>query len=195
MTYEASSLGPEIALAFRHAPVATVYAEHRVIRAANEAFCEMFELSPTQVLGLPLEAFYPSQADSDRIAAHAGPPLRATGHYADERTMQRLSGRLFWCGVTGRSITPEDPYAKSVWCFQDLSGQWTASDLSPRDREIAILTCEGRTAKEIARVLKLSPRTVEAYLARLKTKLDARNVAELVARVRPAISPSQGPRR
>lgn len=192
MTDEACSPGPEIALAFRHAPMAIVYAEHRIIRAANDAFREMFELSPSQVLGLRLEAFYPSQADSERIAASAGPPLRATGHYADERTMQRLSGQLFWCGVSGRSITPEDPYAKSVWCFQDLSRQWTASDLSPRDREIAILTCEGRTAKEIARVLNLSPRTIEAYLARLKSKLDVRNIAELVARVRPAISPSQG---
>jgi DNA-binding CsgD family transcriptional regulator len=182
----------EAPLGFTYSRVATIDAEHRVIRLANEAFCSLFELDRSQVVGLPLEVFYPSQADSDRIAAHAGPPLRATGHYADERTMQRMSGRLFWCGVTGRSITPDEPYAKSVWCFQDLSLQWTASDLSSRDREIAILTCEGRTAKEIARVLKLSPRTVEAYLARLKTKLDVRNIAELVARVRPAFSPSHG---
>ena len=173
------------ALAFRLAPVGMVFAEHRVIRRANDAFIAMFELVDAAVEGLALELFYPSQADSDRIAANAEFPLRSTGYYSDERTMQRASGALFWCGVTGHSITPEDPLGRVVWCFTDLSKQWNLSGLSPRDREIAILTCEGRTAKEIARLLDLSPRTVEAYLAKLKHKLAARNVVELVARIRP----------
>ena len=173
------------ALAFHSAPIGMVYAEHRVIRKANQAFAAMFELRDDSVEGLALEVFYPSQADSDRIVANVQNPLRSTGHYSDERTMQRLSGTLFWCGVTGHSITPEDPLSRVVWCFTDLSKQWNLSGLAPRDREIAILTCEGRTAKEIARLLDLSPRTVEAYLAKLKHKLAVRNVAELVSRIRP----------
>lgn len=173
--------------AFHFAPIAIVYSEHRVIRKANQAFAEMFGLNETEVVGLSLEILYPSRADSERIAATARDPLRMTGHYSDERTMQRRSGELFWCGVTGHAIVPSDPLASAVWCFQDLTRQWNLSDLSSRDREIAILTCEGKTAKQIAQLLDLSPRTVETYLARLKHKLDARNVAELVSRVRPAI--------
>ena len=173
------------AMAFQYAPVGMVYAERRVIRKANDAFVAMFELGDSAVEGLALEVFYPSHADSERIVANAQHPLRSTGYYSDERTMLRVSGALFWCGVTGHSITPEDPLARVVWCFTDLSKQWNLSGLSPRDREIAILTCEGRTAKEIARLLDLSPRTVEAYLAKLKHKLAVRNVAELVARIRP----------
>jgi DNA-binding CsgD family transcriptional regulator len=40
---------------------------------------------------------------------------------------------------------------------------------------------EGRTSKEIARTLAISPRTVEAYRARLLKKYSAGNVAELLS--------------
>ena len=172
------------AVAFDSAPVGIIYSEQRVISRANAAFCAMFGLEPEEVVGQPLEMFYPSQADSDRIVENARKPLTSTGLYADERTMMRQDGQLFWCAVSGHSITPHDPFEGIVWCFQDLSRQWNLSGLSPRDREIAILTCEGRTAKEIGRTLQLSPRTVESYLARLKHKLHVRNVAELVSRIR-----------
>jgi PAS domain S-box-containing protein len=172
--------------AFDHAPVAIIYTEQRVIRRANAAFADMFELPRGGIEGLSIEHFYPSHDDSERVASTAFPSLQATGHYSDERTMQRQSGALFWCAVSGVSLTPEDPFARSVWCFQDMSRQWNLSELRPRDREVAILICEGRTAKEVARLLHLSPRTVETYLARIKHKLAVRNVAELATRIRPA---------
>jgi DNA-binding CsgD family transcriptional regulator len=174
-------------LAFDYSPVATIYAERRTILRANAAFAAMFELPLDGIEGLAMDVLYPSQQDSERLAGAALKPLRATGYHADERTMQRHGGGLFWCSVTGRSLTPDDPLARSVWCFQDLSHQWNVSELRPRDREVAILVCEGYSAKEIARLLDLSPRTVEAYLARIKHKLAVRNVVELVSRIRPAM--------
>lgn len=180
------------AFAFEQSPVATVYTERRVIRRANCAFATMFELPSHAIEGLPMELFYPSRDESERLATSAQQPLRNTGYHADERTMQRQSGTLFWCAVTGHSLTPDDPFAQSVWCFQDLSRQWNVSELRPRDREVAILVCEGYTAKEIARVLDLSPRTVETYLARIKHKLAVRNIAELASRIRTGQRASPG---
>lgn len=175
------------ALAFEASPVATIYTERRVIRKANSAFAEMFELPLDEIAGLAMDLFYPSVEDSERVAGNADGPLRENGHHSDERTMQRQSGALFWCSVMGRALNPDDPFERSVWCFQDISQQWNISELRPRDREVAILVCEGRTAKEIARLLNLSPRTVEAYLARIKNKLAVRNVAELVSRIRQGV--------
>jgi PAS domain S-box-containing protein len=185
--------GELASLAFEFSPVATIYTEHRIIKRANAAFAEMFELPDDRIEGLMMELFYASREDSERVVGNAQGPLRMTGYYNDERTMQRQSGRLFWCAVTGHSLTPADPFAKIVWCFQDLSRQWNMSGLRPRDREVAILVCEGRTAKEIARLLNLSPRTVEAYLARIKHKLAVRNIAELVSRIRPATEANSAP--
>jgi DNA-binding CsgD family transcriptional regulator len=53
--------------------------------------------------------------------------------------------------------------------------------LTTRERQIVMHLGEGRTSKEIARTLSISPRTVEAYRARLLRKFRAVNVAELVA--------------
>lgn len=58
------------------------------------------------------------------------------------------------------------------------------AELSEREREILQLIAAGKTTKEMAMGLKLSSRTVETYRVRLKRKLKARNVAELLKRAR-----------
>ena len=52
--------------------------------------------------------------------------------------------------------------------------------LSQREREVLGHVARGLHAKEIARSLGISPRTVEVHKARLMAKLEVRNVAELV---------------
>ena len=52
--------------------------------------------------------------------------------------------------------------------------------LTVREREVLQLAARGLHAKEIARDLGISPRTVEVHKARIMAKLGARNVAELV---------------
>jgi len=52
--------------------------------------------------------------------------------------------------------------------------------LTHREREVLELVGKGLHAKEIAASLNISARTVEVHKARLMTKLEARNVSELV---------------
>lgn len=52
--------------------------------------------------------------------------------------------------------------------------------LSPRQQDCAILMAEGLTAKEIAKTLQLSPRTVEEYIDTLKEKFEAKNRLHLL---------------
>jgi DNA-binding NarL/FixJ family response regulator len=53
-------------------------------------------------------------------------------------------------------------------------------ELTPRQREILQLIAEAKSTKEIAYVLKLSARTVEAHRAQLMARLGIRDVAGLV---------------
>ena len=57
-------------------------------------------------------------------------------------------------------------------------------DLSSRELEVLRVAATGRTNKEIARDLGVSPDTVKDHLARLYAKLDARDRTEAVGRAR-----------
>jgi DNA-binding NarL/FixJ family response regulator len=52
--------------------------------------------------------------------------------------------------------------------------------LSEREREIFQLVAEGRSSKEVAEVLSISPATVETHRTHILQKLDVHNTAELV---------------
>ena len=52
--------------------------------------------------------------------------------------------------------------------------------LTPREREVLQQVALGRSIREIAALLDISPRTVEVYKSRLSEKLQARNTAELI---------------
>jgi DNA-binding NarL/FixJ family response regulator len=60
-------------------------------------------------------------------------------------------------------------------------GQTTAFDqLTPRQREVLQLVGEGYSAKEIGRLLHISPRTAEFHKARLMQALGAQSTADLI---------------
>jgi len=52
--------------------------------------------------------------------------------------------------------------------------------LSPREREILQLVVEGKSSKEIGKVLHLSPKSVETYRSRLMEKLGVHDLPSLV---------------
>jgi two-component system response regulator NreC len=54
------------------------------------------------------------------------------------------------------------------------------ASLSEREREIFQLVAEGRTNREVAEILSISPATVETHRAHILQKLDVHNTAELV---------------
>jgi DNA-binding NarL/FixJ family response regulator len=55
-----------------------------------------------------------------------------------------------------------------------------ASSLTPRQREVLQLLAEGRSAKEVAATLEISPRTVEFHKYQMMETLKIRTSAELV---------------
>jgi DNA-binding CsgD family transcriptional regulator len=55
------------------------------------------------------------------------------------------------------------------------------TELSPRERRVAVLLVDGRSNKEIAEALAVSPETVKTHVARIRRKLGAGNRVEVVA--------------
>ena len=52
--------------------------------------------------------------------------------------------------------------------------------LSQREHEILKLVAEGKTSREIAERLSISPKTVDTYRSRLMSKIGVKNLAGLI---------------
>ncbi|MGR3614408.1 MAG: LuxR C-terminal-related transcriptional regulator [Paracoccaceae bacterium] len=169
--------------AFDFAPVGLAVLEHRILRRSNQQFARIFGARADDFSNMPISHLYPSQADFERVGERLQTLNSENGAYSDERIMRRCNGELFWCRVRGQSITPDTPFATGVWSFADLSEERPVVGLTPRERDVAILTCHGLSAKEIGIEMGLSFRTVETYRARLLKKFEARKLPELVAKL------------
>lgn len=174
----------DVELAFELAGVGLCIARERVIKRCNRAFAEMFGYTAEQLTGRSLECLYPSPEEYENTGQRGFPIMQKTGSYSDERIMRKKDGSLFWCHVVGRSLSREAPYACAVWSFEDISVKRpVAVQLTGREREVAQLLIEGKSSKEIARVLDISSRTVEAHRARLLRKFEVKTVVELISRL------------
>jgi two-component system invasion response regulator UvrY len=52
--------------------------------------------------------------------------------------------------------------------------------LSAREREVLVLVVEGRTSKEIARIVGVKPTSIDTYRSRIIAKLDVPDLCALV---------------
>ncbi len=83
--------------------------------------------------------------------------------------------------VQGRTYVTPLVAAGVLKEYRDRDGRTTAFEqLTSRQREVLQLVAEGRSAKEIARLLHISSRTAEFHKARLMEALGATSTAELV---------------
>ena len=58
-----------------------------------------------------------------------------------------------------------------------------AQTLTPQELQVSLLLVEGKTTREVAAALFLSPKTIEYHLRKVYTKLGIRSRAELAARL------------
>lgn len=75
------------------------------------------------------------------------------------------------------------PFAHCVWSFVDLSDRRPMLPLTRRERQVAMMLSQGRTAKSIPADLGLSPRTIKFYRSKLLRKFEANNVLELLPKL------------
>lgn len=170
---------------FYCAPVGQAVARNRIIVDCNAAFAEMFLLTREDLVGNSFQSLYPTQVDFQKTGDRIAPFLAKYGRFSDDRVMKRANGELFWVHVSGHTFTRDDPHQETVWAFTDLSKERDVvsekrGSMTPRERDIAALLIEGRTGKEIAKVLGISPRTVDIYRTRLLRKYSVTSTKDLV---------------
>ena len=86
-----------------------------------------------------------------------------------------VAGKSFFSPAVAQVVF--DDYVRSL-TQRGITDRYDA--LSEREREVFQLVAEGKSSKEIAEVLSISPATVETHRAHLLQKLGLRNTAEVV---------------
>lgn len=84
-----------------------------------------------------------------------------------------LAGRFYITPLVAKDLI--QPLTKG----QSKSTRFSISDLTPRQREVLQLVAEGRSAKEIGAILKISVKTVEFHKSSITQGLGLRKAAEL----------------
>jgi DNA-binding NarL/FixJ family response regulator len=90
-----------------------------------------------------------------------------------EAIREVLAGRIFL------SSPATERLLRGFSAKKNPSGASPVEALSDRELEVFGLIGQGQTSGQIAKALHVSPRTVETYRRRLKTKLDLKSAAEL----------------
>lgn len=170
-------------LAFQNAPVGIVISEQRIIRACNQEFARMFGYDPAELVAQSFRVLYASDRDFERVRDMGLNNLRDGRPFSDERLMQRKNSEQFWCRVRATTLQPNNPLAETVLSFAELEFPDPGVSLSAREKQVIVGLSSGKTSKEIARILGISPRTVDDVRARLLRKFGVSNTIELLSHV------------
>ena len=84
-----------------------------------------------------------------------------------------MNGKTYLCSKISRVVFAD--YINMI-----TNPNWSMGDtLTGREREVLQLVAEGHTTKEIAKILHLSPKTVDSHREHIMEKLGIRNIAGL----------------
>jgi DNA-binding NarL/FixJ family response regulator len=160
----AEELRPDVIVADISMPLLNGIEAARQIRATNQLTRIVFLSMHPDVIYVS-EAFH-AGGSAYVLKSSAGIEIRTA-------ILEALRGKTF--------VTPAiDKAALDAQIRRDQRSPDVSQSLSPRQREVLQMVAEGRSTKEIAYALRISPRTVEFHRYCVMQALGARTVAELV---------------
>ena len=141
----------------------------------------MPEMTGIEVTRKVVEAGYHTQVilltmHEDPSAVLEAQDAGASGYVLKDNSFEELVQAVHTVVSGGSFMTPS--VREKLRNFQ-RQGK-TAALLSAREREVIKLIAQGRSSKEIGRIMEISPRTVDTYRQRLMDKLDLHNLADVV---------------
>ena len=145
------------------------------IAAADDAFDGWFDAA------LELHRDTPDRFETARTRLSYGERLRRVGRRVDAREQLRAAMDVF--SVLGATVWADHSAVELTATGEHVRSR-TADPLSmltPQELQVSILLADGRTTREAAAALFLSPKTVEYHLRKVYTKLGIGSRAELAA--------------
>jgi DNA-binding NarL/FixJ family response regulator len=101
----------------------------------------------------------------------------AAGYVTKTEAQAELLAAVRKVARGGKFVTP----SLAEWLATELEGGFPSRDaVSPRERQVLVQLAEGKSYKEIAAALSVSPKTIGTYRGRLLSKLKLKTTADLI---------------
>jgi PAS domain S-box-containing protein len=159
-------------------PIVITDMEGRIARA-NHAFARQLGYAQADLRGKAISEI----TDQVHSAALLKEPLAKEMEVFSHKRYRTRDGRVLW--GRGRSSLRRDPTGKPRYVVTHIERLSEAAKdplggLSAREREVLAVVVAGRTSKEIAAELGISPATVDTYRSRIMQKLGVEDLPGLV---------------
>jgi DNA-binding NarL/FixJ family response regulator len=160
----ASKLKPDVILADISMPVLNGLDAVRQIKKQRPG---------ARVIFLTMHSEPPLVAEAFKAGASGYLLKQSAGEELIRAIREVLKGRTYVTPLIASDLI-------TVLMASDRKAAREGKEITARQREVLQLIAEGRTMKEIARVLKISARTVEAHKYEMMQTLGVRTTAELI---------------
>ncbi len=165
-------------------PVGVIIAKNRIMVDCNHAALQLFRASRDDIVEKLFSVLYPDRYDFEAAGRRMEPFLIGRVTHFDNRIMRRLDGTHFWATVRGYAFNPSNPHEMTAWVLtevmdKDTQGQ-SPINLTSRERDVAALLLDRLTSKQIAKELKISPKTVDIHRASLLKKHSVKSTSKLI---------------
>ncbi|PYT10698.1 MAG: DNA-binding response regulator [Acidobacteria bacterium] len=158
----AAELNPDVVVTDIGMPLLNGLDAIRQIKSARPA---------TKIIILTMHAEPDLAADAFRAGASGYLLKTSPGEELVEAVRQVAQGRAYLTSLIAKDL---------ITVLLDAKKEPTGEKLTGRQREVLQLIAEGRTMKEVASLLHISPRTAESHKYEIMEVLGAQNTAELV---------------
>jgi two-component system invasion response regulator UvrY len=166
--------------------------------ADSQSLLEVLRATPTDVVTLDISMPGPGFQDLIRAIRKGFPEVKvlvvsvypegelairalqagAAGYVTKNLAPSELVAAIRKVQLGGRFVTP----ALAEWLAVELEGGLRPGSirLSPREERVLVLLAEGKSYKETAAALGISPKTIGTYRSRILRKLKLKTTADLV---------------
>ncbi len=168
--------------------------DERTIHWCNAEACRVFGYEPEEMTGESAAKLHVDAAHFETFGAQMRDAVEHGKAYRGRFWLRRKDGSRF---ASEHVVTPVRSYlGRSIVVSMLRPAKIGAKTLLPenydrlsdREKEVFDLTAKGLSAKEVARKLKISPRTVEVHRARILGKCEVGSIRELMSSLYEAAS-------
>lgn len=113
----------ELDIILENAMVGIAFIQERKLIRVNHKFELLFDYDREDIEGSSMDRLYLNSDVFKQVGEQIYPTLEQGESFESEIELVKKNGDTFWCALSGKAISPENPHEGSIWLFEDVTVQ------------------------------------------------------------------------